>query len=122
LAVTHHATIRNTLANAVLTAIDQDVGAGSLIFQTSASAEVATLTLTDPAGSVTGAVLTFSALTADSSATGGVTTKFVITDNSGDEIVYGSVGTSGEDINLSSTTVGAGDTVSITALTYTSPV
>lgn len=122
MSVTHHATIRNTLANAILTAIDQDAGAGALIFMTSGDVEVATLPLSDPAGSVTGAVLTFSAITDDSSATGGTVAKFKVTDNSGDEIFYGSVGTSGEDINLSSLAIGAGDTVSVTSLTYTAPV
>ena len=122
MAVTHHATIRNTLVDAVLTAIDQDVGAGDLVFVTSGDVEVATLVLTDPAGSVTNEVLTFSAIADDTSATGGTVAKFQIEDNSGDELIYGSVGTSGQDINLSSLSVGAGDTVSVSSLTYTAPV
>ena len=127
MAVTHQAIIRQSLAQVILDAIDQDVGAGSLIFRTAADAEVATLTLSDPAGTLGGgdnAVLTFNPITSDTNATGGITTKFVITDNSGDEIVYGNVSATGGggDIELSSTTIGVGDTVAVSSLTYTSAV
>lgn len=126
MAITHHATIRNTLATAILTAVDQDVGAGALILNTSGDVEVATLALADPAGTVTGAVFTFDTTPAieDTSATGGVVAKFVVTDNSGDEIFYGSVTATsgGGDIELSSVTIAATDTVQITSLTYTSAV
>lgn len=122
MAVTHSAATRNAIADAVLADIDIDVGAGVLEFQTSGSAEVATLVLTDPAGSVSGAVLTFSAIADDTSATGGVVDRFEIQSNGGGARVLGNVLTSGGDINLSSLTVGVGDTVSISSLTYTAPV
>lgn len=122
MAVTHHATVRNTLANAILTAIDQDVGAGDLVFWTSGSAEVATCQLSDPAGTVTGAVLTFSAISDDTTPVGGTVAKFVVEDNSGDDIFYGAVATTGSDINLSSLVIATGDTVSVSSLTYTAPV
>lgn len=122
MAVTHEAIIRNALAQVVLDAIDQDVGAGALIFQTAASAEVATLPLSDPAGSIVGPLLTFNAITSDTSATGGTTDRFVITDNSGNEIVYGNVTATGGggDIELSSVSIGVGDTVAVSSLTYAS--
>lgn len=119
MAVTHSAATRNAIADAVLAEIDLDVGAGTLEFQTSGAVEVATLTLTDPAGSVSGAVLTFSAITDDTNATGGTVDRFEIKSNAGGVRVLGSVLTSGGDINLSSLSVGAGDTVSISSLTYT---
>tara|TARA_R110000772_G_C13310322_1_gene440479 strand:- start:53495 stop:53863 length:369 start_codon:yes stop_codon:yes gene_type:complete len=119
MAVTHSAATRNAIADAVLADIDIDAGAGTLEFQTSGAAEVATLTLTDPAGSVSGAVLTFSAITDDTSATGGTVDRFVIKSNLGGDRVLGNVLTSGGDINLSSLVVGVGDTVSISSLTYT---
>jgi len=122
MAVTHGVPMRNALADAVLAEIDADVGAGTLEFQTSGAAEVATLTLSDPAGTVTTSVLTFSSITDDTSATGGTTDRFVVKDNSGDVVLLGSVATSGADINISSTVVGAGDTVSISSLTYTASV
>jgi hypothetical protein len=122
MAVTHSAATRNAIADAVLAEIDIDAGAGNLIFQTSGAVEVATLVLSDPAGTVSGAVLTFSAITDDTSATGGTTDRFIIESNSTGTRVLGSVGTSGQDINLSSVVIGAGDTVSVSSLTYTAPV
>ena len=121
MAITHGAAARTAIATAVLDAIDAGT-AGSLIFRTSGDVEVATLPLSTVSGVVSGAVLTFNAITADASATGGETTKFTIEDSSSVIILNGSVGTSGADINLSSTTIGAGDAVSVSSLTYTAPV
>ena len=122
MAVTHSAATRNAIADAVLVEIDIDVGAGTLEFQTSGAAEAATVTLSDPAGTVSAAVLTFSAITDDTSATGGTVDRFEIKSNGGGSRVLGSVATSGGDINLSSLTIGVGDTVSVSSLTYTAPV
>ena len=122
MAVTHSAATRNAIADAVLAEIDIDVGAGTLEFQTSGAAEAATVTLSDPAGTVSAAQLTFSAITDDTSATGGTVDRFVIKSNGGGSRVLGSVATSGGDINLSSLVIGVGDTVSISSLTYDAPV
>lgn len=125
MSVTHHNDVKQAIATAVLTEIDEDAGAGALIIQSAGDATLASLALADPAGTVsTDGVLTFDttpALSATASGTG-VATKFTITDNSGDPKVYGSVGASGEDINLSSVSISANDTVSISSLTYTAPV
>lgn len=120
--VGHAAATRNSIADAVLADIDQDAGAGNLVFLTAADAEVATLVLSDPAGTVTGPTLTFSAISDDTSATGGTTTKAKIESNLNTEVINCAVGTSGSDINLSSTTIGAGDTVSMSSLVYNAPV
>jgi len=122
MAVTHSAATRNAIADAVLAEIDIDVGAGNLEFQTNGSAEVATLALSDPAGVVAAEVLTFSAISDDTNATGGTVSKFELQANGGGARVLGNVQTSGGDINLSSLVVGAGDTVSMSSLTYTAPV
>ncbi len=122
MATTHSAATRNALADAVLAQIDLDVGAGNLEFQTSGGAEVATLVLSDPAGVVSGEVLTFNAIASDTNATGGTVAKFEIQDNSGDPSFLGNVQVSGGDINLSSLVVGATDTVSMSSLTYTASV
>ena len=122
MAVTHSAATRNAIADAVLAEIDIDAGAGTLEFQTSGSAEAATVTLSDPAGTVSAEVLTFSSITDDTSATGGTVDRFEIKSNGGGSRVLGAVSTSGSDINLSSLVIGVGDTVSISSLTYTAPV
>ena len=120
--------LRNNRLDEITALIDADAGAGSLIFYDgtrpatggTATNEVATLTLSDPAaGAASSGTLTFNSITDDSSATGGTTTWWRITDNSGDAVLDGSVGTSGEDINLNSTTISAGATVSVTSLVFT---
>src|SRR5574343_377466 len=116
MAVTHASGLRTTLATAVKDAIDAGARAGLLVFQTSGDVEVATLTLSDPCGSVSGAVLTFSAITRDTSETGGTVAKFKITTSAPADVLFGAVSTSGSDINLSSLSVGAGDTVSVSSL------
>lgn len=120
MAVTHGASTRSNLATQVLD--DIDIGtAGSLIFRTAAAAEVATLILSTISGVVAGAVLTFNAVNDDANATGGTTTNFTIENSSSVMILAGSVALTGGDINLSSTNISAGDTVSVTSLTYTAP-
>lgn len=122
MAVTHPTTVRNGLADYVVDLIDAGAGAGTLEFQTSGNVEVATLTFSDPAfGAATGGTATASAITSDTSATGGTVAKFAVKDSNGNPVFYGAVGTSGSDINLSSLAVGAGDTVSISSLTYSAP-
>lgn len=122
MAVTHPTTVRNGLADYVVDLIDAGAGAGTLEFQTSGNVEVATLTFSDPAfGAATGGTATASAITSDTSATGGTVAKFVVKDSTGTQVFSGAVSTSGSDINLSSLSVGAGDTVSISSLTYTAP-
>jgi len=120
MAVTHVAATRNNIADAVLT----DIGAsGLLVFETTGGgAEVATLPLSATAGVVSGAVLTFNAITDDTSATGGTVAEFAIQTSGAADVLRGNVLTSGGDINMSSLVVGAGDTVSCSSLTYTAPV
>lgn len=130
MAVTHSATLRNTIATAVKDAIDGGAGAGKLVFRLtgtvgSPGTAVATLTLSDPCGSVSGATLTFSSITSDTSATGNATAVAAATlQTSADTIcLHCAVGASGSDINMSGgLTVNAGDTVSCSSLTYDAPV
>ena len=121
MAVTHGAATRNNIADAVLADIDAGT-AGDLIFRTSGDAEVATLQLSTVSGVVSGAVNTFAAISDDTSATGGIVAKFTVESSASAEVLLGAVATSGSDINMSSLTVGAGDTVSCSSLTYTAPV
>jgi len=73
-------------------------------------------TFADPAS---GGVLTANSISDDTSATGGTVTWFRLETSGAAAVVDGDVGTSGSDLNLTSTTIGAGDTVSITGLTIT---
>jgi hypothetical protein len=125
MAVTHPTLVRNAIADLVVDGIDAGAGAGKLLITTtSTGTTVATLTFSDPAfGTSTGGVATASAIT-DSTSTGtvgGTAAKAVFTTSTGLQKIYCSVGTTGADINLSSVTISAGDTVSISSLTYTAP-
>ena len=121
--------LRNTRLDAIKTAIDAGSGAGLLrIYDGSrpatggaATTLLAELTFSDPsAAAASGGVLTFSAITADSSANAtGTATWARIVDSAGTFVLDCSVGTSGADINLNSVAIQSGAQVSITSATIT---
>lgn len=121
MAITQSTALRNNQADQVSPLIDAN-GGGNLVLRTSGDAEVATIQMnaTAFAAAVAG-VITANPTTDDTSATGGTVAKFTLEDGIGTEVMNGSVtGTSGGgDIEMSSTTVGNGSTVSLTSLTYT---
>jgi hypothetical protein len=118
MAVTHPTATRNGIADYI---VDQ-LNSGTIEIQTSGDVEVATLTFGVTAfGAAAAGVATANAITSDSSATGGTAAKAQLKTSGATAIVNCAVGTSGSDINLSSVTIGAGDTVSISSLTYTAP-
>lgn len=112
---------RNAACNAVVDLIDVS-SPGKLVFRTSGNTEVATLTFSATAfGSASTGVATANSITSDTSATGGTTTKATLEDGAASIVITATVGTSGSDINLSSTSIGASDTVSVSSLTVTMP-
>lgn len=123
MAVIYAAAVRTARLQAVVDAIDAGT-AGKLKFYTAADALLATLTLADPCGTVSGDVLTFDAdpdITAAASGTGTVA-KATITTSADAVIVSGlTVGTSGTDIIVDSTSITSGQTVSFNTGTITHP-
>lgn len=124
MAVIYAATLRTARMQEVLAAIDAGSGAGKLKIGTSAMGTVlATLTLADPCGSVSGDVLTLDtspALSDSSADNSGTAAAATITDSDDNVIVSGlTVGTSGTNIILDSVAITAGQTVSITSATLT---
>jgi hypothetical protein len=126
-AVTHTDAVRNGIANYVVDLIDAGTD-GKLVFRITGSTaaspatEVATLTFSATAfGAATGGVATTNAITSDTSATGGTAAFATLEDSAATVCAHCTVGTSGADINMSSVVIGAGDTVSVSALTYTAP-
>jgi hypothetical protein len=123
MSVTHSTATRTALAD---TAVDRlDLGsanaAGHLVFKTTGGSVLATLILSNPAfGSASAGTATASAITSDTNAAGtGTATKFELQDRDAVAVILGSVGNgSGGDINLSSNVITAGDTVSMSSLTY----
>lgn len=113
---------RNAACDAIVDLIDAGAGAGTLVFQTSGDVEVATLTFSDPAfGAASGGTATAGAISPDTSATGGTVAQASAFDSNATKVIEFTVSTSGADINLSSLTIGAGDTVSMSSLTITMP-
>jgi hypothetical protein len=120
-------TVRNNRLTQILNAIDGGTGAGTLkIYDGTRPATggtatnlLATLTFSDPCGTVSGGVLTFSAITSGTgtAAAGAGTTATWgrIADSAGTFVTDCSVGTSGADINLNSTNIVQNATVSVTS-------
>lgn len=113
---------RDAACNAVVDLLDAGSPPGNLVFRTSGDVEVATLPFSNPAfGNSSTGTATAGSITSDTSATGGTTTKATLENAAGTAVLTVTVGTSGSEINLSSTAIGAGDTVSMSALTVTMP-
>lgn len=121
--------LRNTRLNAIRNAIDAGAGAGLLRIYDgsrpatggSATTLLAELTFSDPssADAASGAA-TYSAITADASANAtGTATWCRVVDSTGAFVMDGSVGTSGADFNLNTTSIVAGVQVSCTSCVLT---
>jgi hypothetical protein len=124
MAVTYSTAVKTLRMQAVADAIDAGVGAGTLEIGTAGMAAVlAAFQLVEPCGTVSGAVLTldFDPDISDTSADGtGTAAAAQIKDGSGVAVITGlTVGTSGTDIILDSTSITAGQTVTLTAGTLT---
>lgn len=124
MAVTHTTATRNALADLIAARVDAGAGAGTLVFQTAGDVEVATLTFSDPSFAAAAAgVITANAITSDSNATGGTIAKARFFDSDTVEVLACSVTATGGggDIELNSVVVSAGQSVSVSSLTYAAP-
>lgn len=122
----HPTLVRNTIADTVVDLIDAGGSAGTLNFYTSNGGTLlATLTFSGTAfGAAASGVATASAITEDANTAAGTVAWFEVHDSSGNTIFEGDVtddDTGTGSILLSSTTLGTGDTLSVTSLTYTAP-
>jgi len=124
MAVTHPTAVRSGIADFVVDQIDEGTPPGTLVFQTSGDVEVATCTFGNPAfGAASSGTATANAITDDTSATGGTIAKARLKNQAGtDKIICSVTATGGGgDIELNSVSVSAGQTVSVTSLTYSAP-
>lgn len=122
-------TVRNSMLNAIRDAIDVGATAGLLRVYDgvrpatggTATTLLAELTFSKPsAANAASGVLTFSAITSDSSANAtGTATWCRIVDSTGTFVADGNVGTSGADYNLNTVSIVLGQTVSATSATIT---
>ncbi len=119
MAVNYRTSLKTTRMNAVVSDIDSGTPPGFLrIFTAAFATQLASFTLNNPSGTVSGDTLTFSGLTktATASATGTAAVARIV-NGAGTTIVDNlTVGTSGTDIIISpSTTITSGQTVEWTA-------
>jgi len=123
-------TARNARLTAMITAIDAGSGPGVLSIYSgtrpatggTATTLLAELTLSDPCGTVSGGVLTFNAITQDSSANASGTASWArIADSDATFVLDLGVGTagSGMEIILNTTTIVAGGPVGMTSASLT---
>lgn len=122
MAVTYPTALKTTRMEAVLAAIDAG-SAGKLEIGTAGmAATLVTFTLVDPAGSVSGAVLTLDFdpdISGVASGTGTAAAARIRTSADADVVTGLTVGTSGTDIILDSTSITTGQTVTILTGTIT---
>lgn len=122
--------LSTTVRNAAVDAITTAVGASGLIriydgsrpaSGGTATTKLAELTCSSTfAPSASSGVLTLNTITADSSADAtGTATWFRIVTSGGTFVVDGSVGTSGSDLNLNTTSIVSGANVAISSFTFT---
>lgn len=130
--LTHTETVKNLIVDTVTAEIDAG-GSGNPgtlnMYTSNGGTLLATLTFRDPASggafaSASGGSASAAAITADTNTGAGTVTHFEVHDSSGTTIFEGDV-TSDDvgtgSIQLSSTTLGTGDTLSVSSLSYTAP-
>jgi hypothetical protein len=108
MAVTYPTALKSTRMTAVLTAIDAGSAGGKLEIGTTAMGSVlATITLADPAGSVSNGVLTLTMPRSDTAADNtGTAAAARIRDSDNNDVVTGlTVGLSGQTVTISSAAI-----------------
>jgi hypothetical protein len=129
MAVTHPTTVRNAMADWLLAQLDVS-GPGKLAFRLTGTADApgtaaATCTLSATSfGATAAGVATAATITSDTNATGNASpvANATLQTAAGTVKVHCAVAASASDINMSGgLTIAAGDTVSVSSLTYTAP-
>ena len=122
--------LRHSMLQEIQILVDADVGAGDLIIYNgtqpatggAATTALATCPLSDPAApAASGGVLTFDTITPDATGVAGTATWFRLTDNSGDFVLDGTVGTGSEDLVLNTVAITTNANVEVTSFTITAP-
>lgn len=129
MAISYATTLRNARLDQVNAAMNAGAGAAMLRIYGgtrpatggTATTLLAELTFTDPAaGSAASGALTASAITQDASANAtGTATWFRVVDSAGTFVMDGNVGTSGSDLNLTTTSITSGQPVSVSSFVLT---
>ena len=123
MALTLETVLRNILADAIDAELNIGAGVSNMKLETSGDVEVATIDFQNPAfGAAAAGVITLNGVPlSDTNATGGTVAQFSLYDRDGTKQLEGVVAVSGQDLDLSSLSVGATDTVELTSFTITVP-
>lgn len=124
MAVTHPTAIRNGMADYVCGQININTPPGKLIFQTAGAVTVATCIFSATAfGASSAGTSTAAAITDDTNAVGGTIAKAEIRQGGATPVILCSVTATGGggDIEMNSLVISAGQTVHVSALTYSAP-
>ena len=123
MALTIETVLRNAMADSITAEMDTGAGTSNMKLETSGDVEVATINFQNPSfGAAASGVITLLGVTlSDADATGGVVAQFSLYDRDGTKQLEGVVAVSGQDLDLSSLTIGASDVVELTSFTITVP-
>lgn len=117
-------TLSTEARNAAVDAVTALLDAGDIRFETAADNEVATLAFGNPAfGAAAAGSATANAITDDTDAAGGTIDHAKLRKSDASEVMTATVTATGGggDFEMTSLTIGAGDTVIITSLTISQP-
>lgn len=116
------ATLANAYRSIMCDALVDQLNSGTIVFETSGDAEVATCTFGNPAfGNASNGVATANAITPDSDTTGGTIDHAMIVTSGAADVLNCTCSTTSGDFVLSSLVVGAGEELSVDSLTITMP-
>lgn len=114
---------RNAIADGIDDHVNTGTGTAALKLETDADAEVAAFALANPAfgAASSGAIAASGTPIDDEDAAGGTVDHGSLYNRNGDKVCEGDAATSGAAITVSSTTIAAGEKVTLTSLTITVP-
>jgi hypothetical protein len=114
---------RNALADAFDDLVNTGSGTARFRLETSGGTAVATISLQNPAfGAASNGVITLQGTPLqDTNAAGGTVARGAIYNRNDARVSISNAATSGAEITVSSTTIGAGETVTLSSLTVTVP-
>lgn len=123
MALTLQTSLRDVLANAITGELDTGATFAEMRLETSGDVEVATIVFQNPSfgAASTGVITLLGVPLSDVTATGGTVSQFSLYDRDGTKALEGVVQVTGADLDLSSLSVGVGDTVELTSFTITVP-
>jgi len=114
--------LRNTLCNTVVDALDSGTGNPKMLILDN-TAQLVSISLQTPAafGAASGGTASLNGSPSGTASATGTADTFKLQDRNGNDLVTGTVGTTGSDLNLSNVSLSSGDKITITSCSYSAP-